>query len=187
MTWNVLCPGPSLSRLQPSRGRISVAVNSAIFSPHAAQFWAVQDDPEHFAAKASDFFKRAHSELPIVWCREEMAAKWRELGYPVWPHPTWEADFRKAFPILRPPNPPNFEYQGLTSVMAMVRAASCGATTIQLYGCDLEGRGYSFGKDYRKRPNEDWDSRWELERKTMEVFFADMERRGIQILREGLV
>ena len=177
--WSILCPGPSLrSATLPSEEHAIIAVNLAPLSKLPCNFWAVQDSLHRMQEVIeSTIFK---NKKPVVLCREQEAGKWQELGFPVWPHPNTDRAFAKFFPILKNYDP-TICYAGLSFTMAVVRAAAFGAKQIYVYGCDMAGYSYSYGKDWANRPKEYWDERWAWEGKAVDRFLADIKSRGVSI------
>ena len=178
--WTILAPGPSLRRLTLDRfnppGPV-LALNNAALSPLPKDFWMMQDPCHRWEHVWSRMDQGLRRYGPVIWCKGGQAPKWREKGFRAWPHPDSEADFRSRFrvPDIK------FTWTSLTITSAICRAIGEGAGRLEIWGCDMAGSEYAFGKDNRSRPPTSWGARWKDEVGTFNRAKDAWEAEGIPI------
>lgn len=183
--WTILAPGPSLETWKEDEiiapGPV-IGLNSGVLSPLHTDFWCMQDDARQFVHVA-ETFDLPKKQKVIIWCREEYTDFWRNLGYRVWPHPDEETEFREEFWK----NPIPVDYGSLscfTLSVAVIRAIAYGAKDINIYGCDMDGKGYSFNAvDMRQRNDEVWRRRWETELTLFDRLLKLVNSVGVKLIR----
>ncbi len=164
----VLCPGPSLSKLEaiPPCAR-SIAINRAA-TKFEADIWAAMDYPI-----LRDYHKKVLGNPGLF----TFSTTWQDIGHRL-----------KRFPkvYLRE------ELEGWwggklpfkTFPASLVFAGWMGATEIDVYGCDWEGNkdfdGVVAGESRT-------DDRWLAEKKMCGEVIADLSKRGVTVRRMNLV
>lgn len=180
MEWTIIAPGPSLKVLAREefnpKGPV-VAINNAVMSGLPVDFWALQDAPNRFEHAWIHLSREERSKGPLVWCRDNHAPRWHELGFRTWAHPTREEDFKAEFVH----SPAKVDYTHLTLITAIARSVSLGARQLVLYGVDMAGAGYSHGADFIKRTATHWSTRWHDEKKVFALAREQWEKRGVQL------
>jgi hypothetical protein len=186
--WSILAPGPSLvswstenkvNRFLPT-GPV-IAVNNAALSGLPHDFICAIDSPKGFS-KLHQTVSSEDKLKMVVLCRNGTADAWRNMGYKVWPHAHLEKDFI-AMHWPRNRHPPDARFGAYSVTTAMLRAVGAGAEALHIYGMDMDGVGYSYGEDYRKRNARQWNSRWVSERPIIIKCFQSVVDAGVDIYR----
>jgi hypothetical protein len=179
--WTLLAPGPTLQFLDPDRFRPLgpvVAINVAKLAPVHVDFWCCQDPAYKFSQVFDKMDQKERREGPLIWCRENQAETWNDLGFRVMPHLPDEHGFQTAYVQ----KPEKMAYASLTIFTALTLMIHRGAKRIVVYGCDMSGLGYGYGTDIQKRPDDSWVRRWNNERTQMRIACESWKRnQSIQI------
>jgi hypothetical protein len=166
-TWSVLCPGPSLRLWNYSNFEVDgpvIAINSAILAPLAVDIWSCVDGPKKLKRYVEGWSAKRRREM-IVWSYSEGRSEaWGDLGFPcnVW-------------------SPREISK---TVVVTLMRLAWIGVESVRLYGCDMEGEGYSYGEDLTLpicRTGDRWGDRWPRERMLVDRQVGRMLAANIQV------
>ena len=171
--WTILCPGPSLWKLDAIEvpGPV-VAVNLAIEHPTEADYWCVNDGAPTHKRIWEGLSWQECNEFPIVW------SLWPEgfvkLGFRV--HPTGGGQWfhkKMPFPVRREC------YINPTTATAIGRTLMHNPSEVTIYGCDMEGDGYG-GKEWW--PQSRGEEQWARERRQIHSIVDDFsELMGIEI------
>jgi len=180
--WTVLCPGPSLRRVQPEEfyadGPV-VAVNNAILAPLPADFWCCLDPPRKFEQIWRKLSILERKNLATVWCRERSAPGWQELHFRVWPFAETEQEFRaQNLPHVRERTTTMLN---LTMLATISRCIGLGASHVDVFGCDMAGASYAFGADQDNRAPEVWRDRWSQEPQILAIALQEWKQCGTTV------
>ena len=186
--WAIVCPGPSLDEFDVASiaGLPTIAVGGAAAHPELDyRWWANWDDPHrgHW-----DSIERARELQPAILTRWQAGDTWEgyaaenfvEHGNPIdavvivqhpkhdrIPLPWHEARLDRAPSWL------------LAMRFAMWRG---GAKQIRMVGLDLAGVGYALEReDHRMRSPEEWNGRWEGERRMYRAAVALALSEGVEV------
>lgn len=170
--WNVLLPGPSLSKLTERPEGEVVSVNAAIRHPIVPDFFCALDSPLSLGQEADRRDRPIYSFLehqrPRIWTDPLNFEAWRKAGFPNLEGWDWR---NHGIPWL-----PKLLHK--TVFYAILGCLMHGAKRIDLWGCDMRGEEYFDG------PGDRWgDARWAQEGPRMEKVVEAALAQGIQIGR----
>jgi hypothetical protein len=191
--WGICCPGPSLA-LYKTQKRISmdnpgslVAVNGAILlADFNFDYWAIQDiEVFEDMINKMDISKFYTTRLwvPRRWLKD-IPEHYDKLNY------YFQAFYKETFPAESMeavneiiPFGHHINWRESTFFMAIALAIISGASQINVYGADMEGKGYFINglENYRIRHDE---KRWSNERHWFQYIIDECKSRGITINRE---
>lgn len=172
--WNILLPGPSLSKLTERPPGEVVSVNAAIRHEIAPDYFCALDGPLSLGAEAEReswnwaIWDRIKRLQPYVWTDPMNFDAWRRYG--VNNLFGWK---------LMAPGIPWFPRPIKKTVFYAIQGAILrGAKTIHLWGCDMEGESYFDG------PGDRWgEVRWKLEGERLAKVVEAAQAQGITIGR----
>ena len=190
--WGICCPGPSLALYQTQKGisldnpGVLVAVNGAILlADFKFDYWAIQDIEvfESIINKA-DIAQLYTTRLwiPRRWLTD-IPAHYDKLNY------HFQAFYKETFPgesveavnqII--PFAHHINWRESTFFMSIALAIINGAKQINIYGADMNGKGYFIEGLENYRTQHD-DRRWSNERHWFECLIEECGKRGILLRR----
>lgn len=193
----IVCPGPSLSKFslfEHDPGCL-ISVNSAVIHRYGASvpdYWTLMD-PELFLTVSKRVDLKWIIKRTVLWVPENFehqALGVIDTGWGQWTKRerdifglfdivTFRRDFSTSMPFGK-----HIPWDVRSMFMAMALAIINGATTIRLYGCDLEGLDYWHHGFKNSRTNMT-DKRWENERMWLEHIVHSCVMNGVQVIREN--
>ena len=177
----IICPGPSAKWEDIQDGPV-LAINSALGLCERADYWVAIDNPKPMHGHCREAAERLKPALVVY---DGNTHGWVEAFpdlqlWPVWKSHTIDIKtmtqhwIRDATPRL------------LTIWMAIWWAVEgCGATAIEIVGCDMAGDGYwdeSVPKNTGGHPHD-----WEHERREMAAVIEMAAKHGVTITRREKV
>lgn len=192
----IVCPGPSLSkvRLIEHDPGCLIAVNSAVvhgYGVSVPDYWSLMD-PELFLTVSKRVDLKWIMKRTVLWVPdnfEHQALGVIDTGWGNWTKRerdifgifdvvTFGRDFSASMPFGK-----HIPWEVRSMFMAMALAIINGASTIRLYGVDLEGLDYWHYGFKNSRTNMT-DKRWENEKMWLEHITHSCTMNGVQVIRE---
>jgi len=179
-TWTILAPGPSLPIQGTAKGPIA-AINNAILAEWPVDFWFCKDQPIQHVETMIRLVKEGRFDRfnsTLLCCPEDQVQFWEPLGMRIWPY----SNINHVFCEQNLGKIPDVRMLDITITSAISRCIGLGATTIDLYGCDMAGTGYAIGEDADSRSEEAWKDRWTYEQEIFQKALAVWE--PVEIIRK---
>lgn len=188
--WGICCPGPSLA-LYKTQKRISmdnpgclVAVNGAILlTDFRFDYWVMQDiEVFETITQKTDIsqFYSARLWIPRRWL-SDIPAYHGNLNYhfQAFYKETFPAESSEAFNQIIPFGH-HINWRESTAFPAIALGILSGAKNINIYGADMEGKGYFIEglENYRTRHDE---KRWSQEKYQFDCIVEECKKHGIVI------